>query len=212
MFGLHETENPQPESNSSWPRYKTPTMLPRQLRSLPAEIRASRAPAGVKTRIVAVDGAGGAGKSSFADWLAPELGDARVIHTDEFASWDDPVDWWPRLLEIVLEPLAAGRPACYRPTAWGGKERQQIQIAPAGTVIVEGVTASRGAFQPYLAYSIWIETPREVRLERGLARDGAGALAQWEQWMEAEDRYIESERPAERADIVLRGDDGPWVA
>jgi uridine kinase len=171
----------------------------------------SRPPAGVQTRIVAVDGPGGAGKSSFAQWLGPRLDDADVIQTDDFASWDNPVDWWPHLLELALEPLARGITARYQPTAGAPEERQPIQIEPSGTVILEGVTASRRAFQPYLAYWIWIETPRAVRLQRGLARDGAAARARWEQWMAAEDRYIESERPAERADIVLRGDDGSWV-
>jgi uridine kinase len=72
-------------------------------------------------------------------------------------------------------------------------------------VIVEGVTASRAEFRPYLAFSIWIETPRELRLERGLARDGVSALAQWQAWMAVEDRYVERERPAEHADVVLPG-------
>jgi uridine kinase len=183
-------------------------MFRHHIRDLADAVRSSRAPAGVKTRIVAIDGPGGAGKSSLAERLAQEL-DARVIHTDDFASRENPVDWWPRLLELALEPLAAGRPARYRPTRWGGEERDPILIEPTGTVILEGVTASREAFQPYLAYSIWIETSRELRLQRGLERDGADARAQWRQWMEAEDRYIERERPAERADLVVRGDEGP---
>jgi dephospho-CoA kinase len=78
-------------------------------------------------------------------------------------------------------------------------------------VILEGVTASREAFQPFLAYSIWIETPRELRLQRGLERDGGDARAQWAQWMEAEDRYMEREQPAERADCVLSGDRDLWM-
>jgi len=101
----------------------------------------------VKTRIIAIDGPGGSGKSSLAGWLAPKL-DAKVIHTDDFAAWDDPVDWWPRLLMLALEPLAAGRAARYEPTGWGGQERQPIAIEPSGTVIIEGVTASRAAARP----------------------------------------------------------------
>jgi uridine kinase len=163
----------------------------------------------VRTRLVAVDGPGGAGKSSLARWLAQEL-DAPVVHTDDFASWEDPVDWWPQLVELALEPLAAGRPARYRPSRWGGEERPPVVIEPVDIVIVEGVTASREAFQPYLAYSIWIETPRELRLQRGLERDGADARAQWERWMDAEDRYIERERPAARANLVLCGDQDLW--
>ena len=147
-------------------------------------IRSVRMPAGVTTRLVAVDGPGGAGKSSLGNWLAEKL-DAQVIHTDDFANWENPVGWWPHLIELALEPLAAGRPARYQPTSWGGEEREPIQIEPTGIVILEGVTASRQAFQPYLAYSIWIETPREIRLQRGLERDGERARQQWEQWMEA---------------------------
>jgi uridine kinase len=181
-----------------------------RLRGLVDAIRSAARPAGVLTRIVAVDGPGGAGKSSLADWLARQL-DAQVVHTDDFASWENPVDWWSDLIEHALEPLAAGKPARYEPTSWGGEEREQLVIEPGGVVILEGVSASREAFRPYLAYSIWIETPRELRLQRGLERDGVHAQPQWEEWMDAEDRYIETERPAERADIVLRGDQGLWI-
>lgn len=172
-------------------------------------IRLACSPAGVETRIVAVDGLGGAGKSSLACVLARRLG-ARVVSTDDFASWDDPIDWWPRLLESVLKPLAAGQQAVYQPTSWDETERETVRVESGGTVILEGVTASREAFRPYLAYSIWVETPRELRLQRGLERDGADATKQWERWMQAEDRYVAKERPAERADFVLRGDANLW--
>lgn len=46
-------------------------------------------------RLVAVDGPGGAGKSTFADRLAAAAGGAPIIHTDDFASADNPIDWWP---------------------------------------------------------------------------------------------------------------------
>jgi uridine kinase len=77
-------------------------------------------------------------------------------------------------------------------------------------VVLEGVTASRSAFRPYLAYSIWLETARAVRLQRGIDRDGDDARAQWERWMAAEDRYLESERPDKHADVVVRGDRDLW--
>jgi uridine kinase len=181
-----------------------------ELDALLEAIRSARAPAGMRTRIVAVDAPGGAGKSSLAEWLAREL-DAAVIHTDDFASWENPSDWWPDLVACALEPLAAGEPARYRPTGWGGEQREPVTIEPVDFVVLEGVTASREAFRPYLTYSIWIETPRDVRLKRGLERDGAQARAHWEGWMAAEDRYVERERPADRADCVLRGDRGLWT-
>ena len=180
------------------------------LERLVAAIRSAPAPDGVATRIVAVDGAGGAGKSTLAAWLSDRLG-APVIHTDDFAGWDDPVDWWPALMEHVLEPLAAGRPARYQPTDWGGERKPLVVVEPGGTVVLEGVTASRHAFRPYLAFSIWIETARDLRLQRGIERDGADARAQWERWMQAEDRYVDREEPASYADVVLPGDRDLWT-
>ena len=164
----------------------------------------------MEARIVAIDGLGGAGKSTLAGQLAGEL-DAPIVRTDDFAGWDNPVDWWPELITRALEPLAQGKPASYKPTSWHGEEMEPVLIEPAEFVILEGVTASRDAFHPYLAFSIWVETPRGVRLSRGLERDGLEARRQWEEWMEAEDRYVERERPAERADRVVYGDQGRWL-
>ena len=158
------------------------------------------------TRIIAVDGAGGAGKSTLAVQLAAALDGAPIVQTDDFASWDDPVDWWPRLLDDVLRPLARGETARFVRSSWGREEDGTwAEVAPSEFVILEGVSASREAFRPFLTYSIWVEAPREVRLARGLERDGDDARRQWEEWMTEEDRYVARERPRERADRVVQG-------
>src|SRR5438105_3986993 len=100
--------------------------------------RESRAPVGVATRLIAIDGPGGAGKTTLAARLVEEL-QAAVIHTDESASWDNPINWWPEMLERALKPLAAGELVHYQPTAWGGEERAPIVIQSGGTVVLEGV-------------------------------------------------------------------------
>jgi uridine kinase len=181
-----------------------------ELESLLAAVEAARAPAGVETRIVAIDGLGGAGKSTLAAWLAQELRATGIVHTDDFASWDNPVDWWPSLIDQALEPLAEGKVARYQPSAWTDEKREPVVVEPGGTVVLEGVSAARSAFRPYLAYTIWVETYRAVRLERGLARDGEGSRGQWEVWMEAEDAYVARERPADHVDLVIRGDRDLW--
>ena len=167
-------------------------------------------PDGVETRIIAIDGPGGAGKTTLAAWLAEKLGATAVIHTDDFASWDNPLNWWPLLVEQALKPLAEGAVARYQPTVWAGEKRTPVLIEPGGTVLLEGVTAARSAFRPYLAYAIWVETDRAVRLQRGIDRDGENAREQWERWMADEDDYIARERPAEHVDLVLHGDRGLW--
>ncbi|HVU77396.1 MAG TPA: hypothetical protein VHC67_07430 [Gaiellaceae bacterium] len=159
----------------------------------------------MRTRIVAVDGHGGAGKTTFAERLAAALGGVQVAHTDDFASWDDPVGWWPRCIAELLEPLSRGEVARYHVTAWSGVPRPSVEIVPAEVVILEGVTSSREAFRPYLAGAIWVETPREVCLARGLERDGEAMRPQWEAWLRAEDDYIAREDPRARADLVVPG-------
>lgn len=165
----------------------------------------------MRTRVVAVDGGGGAGKTSFARHLASALGGCAIVHTDDFASWADPLDWWPELIERVLEPISRGAPARFTPTQWTLDARpESVEIIPAEFLVLEGVTTARQAFRPYLTCAIWIEASPDVRLRRGLDRDGEAARPQWEAWMAGEDAYQEREHPDVAADLVVDGDRGLW--
>jgi uridine kinase len=160
---------------------------------------------GASGGVIAIDGLGGAGKSTLAAALATEL-EAVVIHTDDFASWDVPLGWWPRVLAEVLEPLSEGRAARFQRYDWDRRELAEWrEVAPGGVVILEGVSSSRVAFRPFLAFTIWVETPRDTRLERGLERDGADALPLWEGWMAEEDAWVEREHPRRSADYLVDG-------
>ena len=54
-----------------------------------AALRARPAPDGVAVKVVAVDGPGGAGKTTLARHLAEALGGVPVVHTDDFAAWNE---------------------------------------------------------------------------------------------------------------------------
>ena len=56
----------------------------------------------------------------------------------------------------------------------------------------------------YTSLKVWMDCPWDLRLSRGVARDGEEALSQWkDHWMLAEDHYALTDRPMDRADIVL---------
>jgi len=158
-------------------------------------------------RLVAIDGPGGAGKSAFAQRLAHHLGTAPVIHTDDFASWDNPVEWWGRLEDEVLGPIERGDwPVRFRTYDWEARrlgEWRRIQVSDA--ILLEGVSSSREAVASRLTLAVWIEAPLDRRLARGLERDGEAMRAQWEQWMTEEDAHFAADRARDRADVIVDG-------
>lgn len=156
-------------------------------------------------RLVAVDGHGGAGKSTFAERLASAAdGRAFIVHTDDFASWDNPINWWPQLLERVIKPLAAGETGRFQRYDWAsGRLAEWIIVPRMPIVVIEGVSSSRAEWRHYLSFAIWIETSRDTCLKRGLQRDGDEMLAQWEQWMAAEEEHFRRDGARDRADLFV---------
>jgi len=101
---------------------------------------------------VAIDGPGGAGKSLFADRLAGYLGDAPIVHTDDFASWDEPIDWWHRLEADVLGPMERGQPVRYQAYDWVRRQLGEWrELRASEVVLLEGVSSSRRAVADRLA-------------------------------------------------------------
>ncbi len=142
--------------------------------------RRVRRPAGLARTVIAVDGCGGAGKSTLASELSDALGEVPVVHTDDFASPDEPFEGWPRLLEEVLQPACAGKRVRYRRYDWvAGCLGETVVVPEHDMVLLEGVGSSRLAFRNHLSLAIWVDCPPMVRLQRGMARDGAAALSRW---------------------------------
>ena len=61
--------------------------------------------------LIGIDGCGGAGKSTLAKALCRQLADCQVVPTDDFASWEEPIEWWERMLRQVFLPLYENRQA-----------------------------------------------------------------------------------------------------
>lgn len=165
-------------------------------------------PTGRNTRLVAIDGRGGAGKSSLAAWLASQV-HGTVIHVDDFGRPGEPYDgWdWHRLRSQVLEPLRADLDCRYQRYDWTTDALGEwVDLRARGIVIVEGVTVLREALGDPWDLKVWVETPYDLRLERGVERDGESERETWTTWwMPQEDTYVERESPMTRADIILPG-------
>src|SRR3954452_20843011 len=168
------------------------------------EIRATTTP----VRLVGIDGCGGAGKTTFAQRLtAAADNNWPVIHTDDFATHDEPLEWWPRMLAQVIDPVSRNQPATFHPYDWVRRRPsdQQTTVMPADVVLIEGVGATRKAWRDRLARRIWIDTDSDLRLRRGLDRDGDELADFWRDWRIAEDRYVADEQPQQHADLVIAG-------
>jgi hypothetical protein len=87
-------------------------------------------------KVIGIDGPGGAGKSTLAARTARLLNDAPVIHTDDFASWENPTDWWPRLHDQVLLPLSRAQPGRYQRYDWDNHQLAEWHEVPMGEYLV----------------------------------------------------------------------------
>lgn len=155
-------------------------------------------------RLVAIDGPAGSGKTTLGGAVS-QLTGAQVVHLDDLMEgWDGMAGTGDQLRSIV-EPLASGVAGHYRHYNWHeGRFDHTVAVPPAAWLVIEGVGAGNPVIADSVTVLVWVEADDELRLRRGLERDGAPMEGRWRTWMKEEAAFFSSQRTAERADLVVR--------
>ncbi len=205
---LHERFGiPLPKEHEEWLKRKL-ALFHAQMPGLLTTIAALR-PKRRRTLLIAIDGYGGSGKSTLAGALAASLPGTRIIRTDDFARPNVPGWDWQRMKTQVLDPINKDQPRRCQRYDWPTDRLAEWHEVPVGgIVLIEGVSSMRKELGQYWDLAIWVTCSREHRLARGIGRDGEAKRSQWENvWMPEEDAYVAAEKPEQRADVVMNGEE-----
>jgi uridine kinase len=156
------------------------------------------------TRVIAIDGRAGAGKSTLARRLADCI-DAPLVQLEQlYPGWDGLQAGIDLLVEAVLVPLSAARVAQVPRYDWlVSRFIEPWPLEHPELLIVEGVGAGARAAAGFASVLVWLELDADLRKERALARDGDVFRPHWEHWAEQEDVLLAHEQTPARADMIV---------
>lgn len=185
-----------------------------------------------KTIIVGIDGAGGSGKSTISEKIAGSLNNENigtvVYHIDDFihpraVRYNDDYPQWEQyyylqwrydhFIDKVITPVRNGTSSCEAELYDKENDSYKVSctdISDVKAVIVEGVFLQRKELSGLFDYMIYLDVPKETRLERVLKRDGyigdsSDILKKYnERYFPAEDFYENEYHPSETADHVIK--------
>lgn len=170
-----------------------------------------------KRFIIGIDGAGASGKSTLANELIGFLPSTKIVCMDDFyktsamrketdgieeiGSYFD----WRRLEKQVLIPFKNNTHIIYKRYDWlSDRLSGEKQISSKHNIIVEGVYSLRNELAEYYNLKIWIDCPFEIRLERGIKRDGIEMKNHWQNvWMKQEDEYMTKHKSFLYSDFII---------
>ena len=106
--------------------------------------------------MIAIDGRGGAGKSTLVERLQMIVPASGVVHTDDIAWNQAYFEWGALMIENILRPLHQGEAVTFRPPAWIKHGRPGAIHVPAGAEVVgvEGTGTIREEFASRIDASI----------------------------------------------------------
>jgi uridine kinase len=185
-----------------------------------------------KIYIVGIDGLGGSGKSTIVDSLKLQLQNENyhpyILHVDDFIHpkhirYDKSKEQWycyyntqwryDYLVDEILSPIKRGDKIDKLIELYDKENDryviEQIYIPHGSVLILEGIFLQRKEIKNYLDFTIYLDVPQGVRLNRVLTRDEyIGGLDEIKckyerRYFPAEEKYILEYSPIENADFIL---------
>lgn len=160
-----------------------------------------------EVRLVCIDGPAGSGKTTLAGELAATVGGAPVVHMDDlYEGWEQELgsELSARVQRWLLEPWANGAEGVLRRYDWAtGRFGAPEPVPPAPVIILEGCASAAEGIRRHASLVVWLEAPRDVRLARGVARDGAALTEQWLAWQDHEAQHFAADGTRRAAHVVL---------
>lgn len=157
------------------------------------------------TKVVAIDGPSGAGKTDFAAALAQRLPSAQILHMDDlYPGWDGLAQAVADVHDHVLAPLARGEQAVYRRWDWEHDRYAEWRRPPATSILLmEGVGSGAQPGWQLESVLIWLEADRNERFRRGIERDGGAYKPHWQRWAASEEALFALDGTRSRADLIV---------
>ncbi len=158
-------------------------------------------------RLVCVDGPAGSGKTTLAGAIGASVDDAVVVHCDELLEGWGGLPGLAATVEAFLAPLAAGRTSHWTRWDWLADDwAESHPVEPGGLLVLEGVGSWSPAIAGHVGMLVWVEASPDLRLDRGMARDGEAMREHWLRWQVDEQALHAASRTRERADLVVSTD------
>ena len=163
------------------------------------------------SRIIAIDGPAGAGKTTLAKKLQLNYSHQKVevVHMDNlYDGWDNALSaTLTKTLEYgIAKPVSEGKSFEYRKFDWLKMQYGELQrFSAPDLLILEGVGSGQRAVRKYLDQLIWIDVKADVGLNRVLRRDGDYIESHMIIWQMRESEHFQQENTRDCATIRIDG-------